>query len=284
MRRFPVKSVIIAAALVATAFLFLERVNIPEKSEPRDDSPGHFTAPPEPAPSLPLPAEQEKYRQVAIIIDDIGYDLQALRKLARLPAPLAFAVIPYTPHAAEAAEFLHKGKREVLLHLPMEPRSYPNQSPGAGALMTNMDEGQIVRQIRADLEAVPHVSGVNNHMGSRFMEDAPRLKVLMRELKKRNLYFVDSRTTPRSLGREAASEAGVRFAERNSFIDHEHGYKAAIRTLRKVSMQIKETEKPLLLIGHPHAETIRAIEDILPVWQKEGVRIVDIRTCLRNGQ
>ena len=103
----------------------------------------------------------------------------------RIEAPIAFAILPYTPHAREAARLLHAAGKEILLHLPMEPRSYPAENPGAGALFVDMDEGEIRRQIEADLAAVPYVSGVNNHMGSRFMEDEAGLAVVMEELRKK---------------------------------------------------------------------------------------------------
>ncbi|MBW6487293.1 MAG: divergent polysaccharide deacetylase family protein [Syntrophobacterales bacterium] len=281
MKRFPVLTVIIAAALIAAAFLLLERFRSTEKPEPPEEGRKEYTAPKEHI--SPMPPEKKPYRQVAIIIDDIGFDMRALKKLAEIPAPIAFAVLPHTPHAAEAAGFLYQGKREILLHLPMEPLSYPKQSPGAGALMADMNEAQILRQLNENFAAVPHASGVNNHMGSRFMEDALRLKTVMEELKKRNLYFVDSRTSPRSRGREAAAEAGVRFAARDIFIDHENGYESTLATLRQAAARkTKADGKPLLLIGHPHADTIRAIEDVLPLWEKEGIQIVELSRCLGN--
>ena len=283
MRRFPVLTVVLAAALIAAAFLFFERFKGPEKPEPRDKGRQEYTAPRKSI--APVPTETKPYRQIAIIIDDIGFDMQALRRLAEIPAPLAFAVLPHTPYAVEAAEFLHKGNRDILLHLPMEPLSYPNHSPGAGALMADMDEMQIIRRLSEDFTAVPHVSGVNSHMGSRFMEDALRLKIVMEELKKRGLYFVDSRTSPHSQGREAAVEVGIRFAARDIFIDHENGYESALKTLRQAAArEIKDDGKPLLLIGHPHADTIRALEAVLPLWKKEGIRIVEISRCLNNPQ
>ena len=59
-----------------------------------------------------------------------------------------------------------------------------------------MDEGEIRRRIETDLTAVPYVAGVNNHMGSRFMEDEARLAVVMEELAKKGLFFVDSSDHP----------------------------------------------------------------------------------------
>ncbi len=295
MRRFPFFTVIIAAAIIAAVFLFRERAIIsekpippkdqvaviPDKSTPVSKSQGKSTpADPSEKGGAASPVEKEHFRQVAIIIDDIGFDMQPLRKLAKIQSPIAFAVIPNAPHASEAAEFLFRGNREMLLHLPMEPLSYPRVSPGTGALLTTMNSEEIIKQIRDGLSILPHVSGVNNHMGSKFTQDASRMKIVMEELKKQGLYFVDSKTSSRSRGGEIAAQTGIRFAERNFFIDHEPGYKAATAILNKASRQSRPDGRPTLLIGHPHADTIRAIEDILPQWKHEGVRIVSVKQCL----
>lgn len=278
MKRFPFLSVIFAAAFIAAVVLFLERVERPER-----EAPGKALTPKTPASGLAKPATPpagQQGRPIAVIIDDIGFDLRIVEELARIPAPIAFAVLPHAPHAAEAARFLHAAGKEILLHLPMEPRSYPEESPGAGALMVDMDERQIRIQVRKNLDAVPHVSGVNNHMGSRFMEDEARLTVVMEELEKRGLYFVDSRTTPDSRGREAANRTGVRFAARGLFIDHVPGYAAALENLTAPSRRGGGKGKPVLMIGHPHPETVRALRDALPRWQAEGVRLVALPTFL----
>jgi polysaccharide deacetylase 2 family uncharacterized protein YibQ len=287
VRRFPFLAVIIAAALIAAVVLFLERVERrPDDSAarrgPGRETPGKTATGKTPGPGLePVPPETAyPGRPVAVIIDDIGFDLKIVEELAGIPAPIAFAVLPRTPHAVEAARLLHAAGKEILLHLPMEPRSYPGESPGAGALMAGMDEGEIRRRIREDLAAVPFVSGVNNHMGSRFMEDGVLLAIVMEELQKRDLFFVDSRTSADSRGRESARRAGVRFAARDIFIDHAPGYAAALKNLTGSSRQGRNNGAPVLMIGHPHAQTVRAIRDVLPVWRKEGVRVIPVSACL----
>jgi polysaccharide deacetylase 2 family uncharacterized protein YibQ len=281
-------AVVIAAALIAAVVLFLERVEQrpddsatrrgPGKETPKKASTGK---PPIPGLELAPPGTAYLGRPVAVIIDDIGFDLRIVKELAGIPAPIAFAVLPHTPHAVEAARLLHAAGKEILLHLPMEPRSYPGESPGAGAMMADMDEGEIRRQIREDLAAVPFVSGVNNHMGSRFMEDEARLAIVMEELRAKGLFFVDSRTAADSRGRESAGRARVRFAARDVFIDHAPGYAAALENLTGAFRQGQRNGAPVLMIGHPHMETVRAIRDALPFWQKEGVKVIPVSACLR---
>jgi polysaccharide deacetylase 2 family uncharacterized protein YibQ len=279
-KRFPFLAILIAVSLTVTAaVIFLDRdkrltdrTAVPDGREVKAREKASIRE----TPARSLPRAERRGRQIAILIDDIGFDLRLVEELARIRAPIAFAVLPQTPHAAEAARLLHGAGKEILLHLPMEPRSYPAENPGAGALFTSMDAGEIRSQIEANLTAVPYASGVNNHMGSLFMENEAGLSVVMEELAKRGLFFVDSRTTPNSLGRQAAAMAGVRFTERAVFIDHHRGYTAALTNLTQPHRSDWEKGKPLLLIGHPHDETIRALREAQSHWREEEVQVIPV--------
>lgn len=282
-RRFPFLTVVITAALIAAVVIFLERVVRTTDQTAVPD--GRPVQPREKAlkPEMPVPEQpvtEGEGRRIAVIIDDIGFDLRVVEELARIEAPVAFAILPNTPHAREAARILHAAGREILLHLPMEPHSYPAEDPGRGALFVDMGDAAILRQIEKDLAAVPYVSGVNNHMGSRFMEDETRLAVVMQELSKRELFFVDSLTTSHSRAGSAAAKAGVPFAARAAFIDHTPGYEAALANLVHPPRPGWEQGKPLLMIGHPHPATIRALRDAQSLWQEEGVRMIPVSACL----
>jgi uncharacterized protein len=287
LKRFPFRSVLIAASLMAAAVLVLERMpDVPEQpAAPKGGKKEVRERTPEPqrhAPERTAPLIPGRGRQVVIIIDDIGSNLRVVDELVQIGGPIAFAVLPHTPHAEEAARRLHKAGKEILLHLPMEPRSYPTDDPGKGALFVAMNDDAIRRTVEADIAAVPFAVGVNNHMGSRFMEEPGRLAVVMRELAKRNLFFVDSLTTDRSRGREAAAAAGIPFAVRNVFIDHTRGYAAALANLTFPPGEDRGKGKPLVMIGHPHPETVRALRDAQPAWQEEKISMITLSACLNR--
>lgn len=291
--RFPFLGALIAAALIAALFLYLERSDRGEDQQAgrqgRGPEPPTETiererpaTKPRPAPTpRPQPAETPE-RPIAVIIDDIGQDLRVVDELAKIKAPIAFAVLPFAPHTTEAARRLHAAGKDILLHLPMEPRSYPANNPGRGALLATMTDGEIRAQVMQDLAAVPHAIGVNNHMGSRFMEDEARLVVVMEELSKKGLFFVDSLTTPASRGRQAAVRAGVPFSSRSVFIDHAKGYEAALSNLTRTHGGRKRGQ-PLLMIGHPHRETVRALKEVLSGRHEWGVRVIPLTAYLKNG-
>jgi len=216
-------------------------------------------------------------RQVAIIIDDIGNDLQAVRELLKIDANITFAVMPFCGHTREAAETVHRARREILLHLPMEPASYPRENPGKGALFTDMNEEELLFQLNKNLASVPHISGVNNHMGSKFMGDEKKLKLVFDRLKAKNMFFIDSRTTPNSKASAAANKADLPIASRRIFLDNNRNYNEIYKILTGVA---RDTEAgnitPIIIIGHPYPETIRAIRDANKLLREKGVVIVPV--------
>lgn len=224
---------------------------------------------------IPLPR-----KQIAVIIDDIGYDLAPVRELMQIKADITFSVLPFLPHSRAAAEILRQGKKEILLHLPMEPVTYPADKPGEGALFTDMNEKEILHQLEKNLEAVPYVAGVNNHMGSKFMTDREKLALVFGRLKKKNLYFVDSRTAAESEAAAAAKAVGLPMAERKIFIDNKRDYDEIYKNI----MSVKNYENdpfPVIVIGHPYPETIRALKDASKALRDKGILIVPVSQLVK---
>jgi len=208
---------------------------------------------------------------IAIIIDDIGFALAPVDKLLSIKAPLAFAVLPYSPHAEDAAAMIHAQGHELLLHLPMEPRNGKHQ-PGPGALFRNMTEQDIRKQLNDDLAVVPFVVGVNNHMGSAFTEDEEKLIVVLKELRKKGFFFIDSRTTAASRAEDGARKTGIRFAARRLFLDNDRNQELTFNNL--LDQVEKNRHSSLVIIGHPYPSTVAALQEAVPVLQSRGVRIV----------
>jgi polysaccharide deacetylase 2 family uncharacterized protein YibQ len=219
-------------------------------------------------------------REVAIIIDDIGYDLNAAKTLVKIDADLTFAILPFQIHSREAAEMFHKAKKEILLHLPMEPVSYPDEKPGEGALFTEMNNEELIFQLKKNIAAVPYISGVNNHMGSKFMMDEQKLTLVFKELKRENMFFVDSRTSADTKTFPAAKQTGLKVAERKIFIDNNRNYNEIYNNLVNVAQS--EDVSPKIIIGHPYPETVRALKDAVKVLREKGVTIVPVSQIIKK--
>lgn len=265
---------LILAVCAAYYIFFHPRVEVPQRRLPQEkEKAGRAPLAPTPAPEVALPPRHRiaSSKTVSIIIDDIGYRLAPVRELLEIDAPLAFAVLPYTPHASDAAEIINKSKREILLHLPMEPQD-TNVDPGPGSLSRTMSSTAIRRQVQEDLAVVPYAVGVNNHMGSAFMEDSDKLLTVLKELSSRGYYFIDSRTTSSSKGEQMARIAGIRFASRKLFLDNDHHEEVIFNNL--MNYVTKSPLTHLVIIGHPYPGTVRALREAVPLMQAQGIRIV----------
>ena len=283
-------SVIISAVIISVMAIYLYRAGNQEVKEPkhtpRSEQRNALT-------ETPIRDLQEKYgtdgtvpkdkisqarKRVAILIDDIGYDLSPLYELLKIDASLTFAILPHYAHSVDAANILHRAKREILLHLPMEPHTFPDENPGMGALLMSMSDRQIKEEVDKDLDAIPHLSGVNNHMGSKFMEDEAKLSIVFTQLKKRNLFFVDSRTTPLSRGPKIARKLGLPFATRKVFIDNDNNdYMTIFRNLTaSIDREFDNNSEAVVMIGHPHLKTIQALKEAIPVLKARGIDIVPV--------
>ncbi|MDJ0782058.1 MAG: divergent polysaccharide deacetylase family protein [Desulfosarcinaceae bacterium] len=228
----------------------------------------HTPPEPEATPQPPVPSDGKRRPLVAIIIDDLGYDYQLAAHFLELDGPFTFSMLPRGPFTRKIIAEAHAKGNEIMLHLPMEPMEYPEVSPGPGALLAGMTPDELLAQLDADLAAIPHVKGVNNHMGSRLSTLAPQMRQIFSRLKARGLYYIDSRTTKETVGRPAAERLQLNFAERDIFIDHFQDADFIRQQLRRL-IQRAYAQGYAIGIAHPHPLTIELIKAGLPDLKKQ---------------
>ncbi|MBW1740424.1 MAG: divergent polysaccharide deacetylase family protein [Deltaproteobacteria bacterium] len=216
----------------------------------------------------PAVVPQASPPRVAIIIDDLGYDEEIASKFLDLEGVMSFSVLPHSPFQKSIATAIHQSGRDVLVHLPMEPLAYPEVDPGAGALLSSMTPDELLHQVRKDLDAVPFAVGVNNHMGSRLTQDSAKMRQIFTILKKRNLFFVDSLTSPRSCCRQAAHLLMLKFAQRHVFLDHIQDANAIRFQINRL-ISIAKKQGQAIGIGHPYPTTWEVLNEALPNIKNE---------------
>ncbi len=227
----------------------------------------------------PLPRPTDGLPQVAIIIDDIGYDRQLLRQFLELDIPLTFSVLPKSPFRKSALKAIRSRNHEIMLHQPMEPEEFPQVDPGPGALLASMSPDELIAQLNRNLDALPGVKGINNHMGSRLTAESTRMYQVFSVLKERRLYFVDSRSTVATVCRPSARMFQVPFAERDIFLDHfqEAGF---VRNQFKELLREADRHGQAVAIGHPYPVTIEIFREVLPTLKKR-VNLVSASEIVR---
>ncbi len=198
---------------------------------------------------------------LVIIIDDLGECLDFARELAELDFPVTYSILPYLPKTKEVADFASKNGFEVMLHMPMEPETYHRGvEPGPGALFVDMHPEKVRQQLVHSLEQVPQALGVNNHMGSAFTRHYEGMKVVFEELEKRDMFFLDSVTTPDSVAPHIARETGLDFMQRHVFLDNVRSMEAITYQLQKAE-QMASRQGMAVAIGHPYRETLEALHE-----------------------
>jgi hypothetical protein len=267
--------------------------------QPRSDYRAPELAPKRPAPrpeaeslpSAPTPQEYagegsagkgdggEPAGRVALIIDDLGHKWSATEQLSSLSYPVAAAVIPHTPFAERSAERLHGAGKEVLAHLPMEPRD-GSIALGEGTLLTGMARPELMATLARDLAAVPHAVGANNHMGSRLTSRSTPMDWVMAALKRRELFFVDSRTTADSRGFSAARRAGLPATRRDVFLDHDRSADA-VRTQFRELVRVAKKNGTALGIGHPYPNTLAVLREELDRARAAGIEVVPVSRLIQ---
>jgi polysaccharide deacetylase 2 family uncharacterized protein YibQ len=219
-------------------------------------------------------AEPGTEATIGLIIDDLGNNLHEGERAAHLPGAVACAILPHTRYARTIADAAFGSGKEVMLHLPMESRD-AREEPGPGQLDTGMPALEMRATLDYNLTTVPHVVGVNNHMGSLLTTEPVAMDWLMRELGQRHLFFIDSRTAATSVAAARARLFGVPVLERDVFLDDDlspQGVQAQLERLERLARR----RGFALAIGHPHPVTLTALEKWLPRLQERGVRLIPL--------
>lgn len=231
------------------------------------------TRPPRPAPSPSGPA------RIALVFDDMGVDRRLSAEVIALPGPLTVSFLPYAEHLTEQVSAAKRAGHEVMLHLPMEPEG--RASPGPNALLMALDDDEIRRRLVLNLDRFSGYVGVNNHMGSRFTADAAKMGLVIAVLHERGLFFLDSRTSPRSVGLAVARAAGVPSIARDVFLDHDPRLFPIEGQLRE-TVAIARKHGQASAIGHPHPGTIAAVRAWLEA-RDPGLVLVSVSSLLPSA-
>jgi len=218
--------------------------------------------------------------RLAILLDDGGQSMELVPRVAALDPAVGVSILPFLPYSAETAARVSQTGHQVWLHLPMEPTDYPASDPGPGAVLVSMSEADIRATVRSALGNVPHVVGVNNHMGSKATADLRTMTWVMQEISSRGLAFIDSRTTVNTVAEDAARAQGVSVGRRHVFLDN-------VRTRSAIRAQIDEAvyrcrmEGELIAIGHVDPTTVAVLETELPGLARRGADLVPPTDLLR---
>lgn len=210
---------------------------------------------------------------LSLIIDDLGQNPERDSRTLALPGPVTLAIMPDTPHATEFARQAHHARKTVMLHMPMDPATGPY------AWHPELPLPELESRLNAALLKVPYAAGINNHMGSRMTAEPVAMTWLMEELQRRHMFFVDSRTSAKTVAAAQAQRIGLASVSRDVFLDDERTAEAITRQLQ-TAIRLARKQGSAVVIGHPYPVTLDVLERELPKLKAQGIEWIELREMI----
>ncbi|MCE4050665.1 MULTISPECIES: divergent polysaccharide deacetylase family protein [Bacillaceae] len=225
--------------------------------------------------------KQQAKKELAIVIDDFGNNMKGTEEMLNLPVPITAAIMPFMPTSKEDAIKAHKKGHDVIIHMPLEPKQGKKSWLGPGAITTNLSDEEIRKRVVSAIESIPYAVGMNHHMGSKATEDERVMRIILEECKKHDLFYLDSKTTGKSVVKKLAEELQVPYLENNMFFDHiysnQHIQKQATSLVKNLN---KKDE--YIAIGHVGISgpaVVSVLKQYIPLYQKDA-EIVPLSTLV----
>lgn len=264
-------------------------VTTPPADQPAENQVASLPSPSDKEPALPQWLENSVAAKdpgnrpmISIVLDDVGVAPQHAEMAIALPAPIVISVMTYARNAAALARQAHANGHEIMVHMPMQPMN-ASINPGPNALDVGMGAEELQRRIDWGLARLDGYVGLNNHMGSRFTQDASGMRVVLAEAKRRGLLFLDSKTIAGSVGDSLAAEMGVTHIARDVFLDDDMSEAAVAGQLMRAEA-VARKQGYAVAIGHPHPATIAVLKRWLPEAKARGFAIVPLTTIIKRRE
>ncbi len=220
---------------------------------------------------LAIASEPDRPALISLIIDDIGNSPESGLAALELPGDLVYSFLPNTPYATLLAEMAHEKGKQVMLHIPMEAEHHKELGPNG--LLLNMTEPDYKAALDQALQSVPHAVGINNHMGSLLTQHQQPMKWLMDVLLQHQLFFLDSRTTVKTVAQQTAADMGVKTFRRDVFLDNSRNQEDILKQFNRL-ISLAKHKGFATGIAHPYPETLAVLKEQIPALQAKGIKLV----------
>ncbi|MDD5373415.1 MAG: divergent polysaccharide deacetylase family protein [Sulfurimonas sp.] len=224
---------------------------------------------------LPAPPKREIVKistkpKLAIIIDDVSVKSH-ISAVESLNLPITMSFLPPS-ELRPNSHVLASKEKFYMVHLPMEAQNFKREEPFT--LKVEDSEDKILQRIIEIKKLFPRVKYINNHAGSKFTSDEAAVRRLIHSLNEQNISFIDSRTIGESKVPIVMKSYKKQYVGRDVFLDHQVD-KNYIKSQIKKAIEVAKMHGSAIAIGHPHANTILAIDESKHLFKDVELVLVD---------
>ncbi|MEJ6684280.1 MAG: divergent polysaccharide deacetylase family protein [SAR86 cluster bacterium] len=216
---------------------------------------------------------------IAIIIDDMGNHWGRGQRAIQLPAMLTYSILPYTQYGHQLAELAYQDGKEVMLHMPMA--NLGRKPMGPGGLTQNLTKAEFYQTLALAIEQIPHLKGINNHMGSQLTQQPQQMNWLMSQIKQQQLYFIDSRTTANTVASTVAKEQQIQSSSRDVFLDNDPTFISIDRAFQVLLAKARR-DGTGIAIGHPHQATLDYLARVIPGLAAQSIEVISVSALIQR--
>mgnify|MGYP001279941467 FL=1 len=206
---------------------------------------------------------------IVLVIDDFGYRNDSISDgFLELPVPITCAVLPGHNQSSRFAKKAINAGKEVIVHMPMQS-AIASSGEDEFKLKIGMTSEEIEWRLNEALNEIPEAVGINNHQGSKATTDGKVMAVVASVLKNKNKFFLDSRTSSKTVGENTMRSAGVPTARRHIFLDNDLSIENISKQLDKL-VTVAEKKGLAIGIGHVKGNTLKVLEEKIPALVEQG--------------
>jgi len=206
---------------------------------------------------------------IVLVIDDFGYRNDSISDgFLELPVPITCAVLPGHNQSSRFAKKAINAGKEVIVHMPMQS-AIASSGEDEFKLKIGMTSEEIEWRLNEALNEIPEAVGINNHQGSKATTDGKVMAVVASVLKNKNKFFLDSRTSSKTVGENTMRSAGVPTARRHIFLDNDLSIENISKQLDKL-VTVAEKKGLAIGIGHVKGNTLKVLEEEIPALVEQG--------------
>lgn len=214
--------------------------------------------------------------RVAIVIGGLGLSQTGTQTaIGKLPPEITLGFAPQGNSLGRWMQAARREGHEIVMQVPLEPFDFPNVNPGRNTLTVEAGADEILKNLRWTLSRTTNYTAVMNYMGARFSTNPEAMGVMMAELGKRGIGYVDDGTSARSLAPETALKNDVPFAAGDAIIDGVQDRGAILNKLDELERTAR-AKGFAIGTGNAFDVTVDAVASWASEARKRGIEIVPI--------